>query len=98
MLEIDFHGMTTKEVYHFLLEFDSTDTITREVKFITGKGIHTKQKPKMDYYCEKEWKCPIKQVVLDFIILEKKEGSRMTEYPAYIYWKRNLKKNNNQGL
>ena len=98
MLEIDFHGMTRKETYNFLQEFDSTDTTTREVKFITGKGTHTKDKPKMDYYCEKNWKCPVKQVVLDFIILEKKEGSRIIEYPTYIHWKRNVKKNNNQRL
>ena len=25
-----------------------------------------------NYYCEKNWKCPVKQIVLDFIILEKK--------------------------
>lgn len=89
MLEIDFHGMTTKEVLDFLRDFDTSDTTTREVKFITGKGNHSKR-PQMDYFCEREWKCPLKRVVLDFIVMEKKEGSRIKEYPAFIYWKRNL--------
>ena len=40
----------------------------------------------------------IKSGITDFIILEKKEGSRMIEYPTYIHWKRNVKKNNNQRL
>jgi hypothetical protein len=89
MLEIDFHGMTKKEVLQFLTDFDMTDKTTREVKFITGRGTHSKR-PHMDYFCEKEWKCPIKRVILDFIIYEKKEGVRMIEYPAYIVWKRKL--------
>ena len=89
MLEIDFHGKTTKEVLHFLTEFDKTDRKTRDVKFITGKGTHSKR-PQMDYFCDTEWKCPIKRVLLDFIIHEKKEGMRMTDYPAYVGWKRKL--------
>lgn len=89
MFEVDFHGMTTKEVLDFLNEFDSNDKVTREVTFITGKGIHSKR-PQMDYYCEKEWKCPVKKVVMDFIVLKKKQGARIIEYPGSILWKRNL--------
>jgi hypothetical protein len=87
MKEFDFHGMTTKEVLDFLIEFDATDTTTKNVKFITGRGNHSKR-PQMDYYCEKEWKCPLKKVVMEYIVHEKKQGALMTEYPAYIIWRR----------
>lgn len=89
MLEYDLHGMTTKQVLEFLEQFDTIDHTTKEVKFITGRGTHSK-KPQMDFFCEQEWKCPIKKVVLDFIVLKKKQGARMMEYPTYILWKRRL--------
>ncbi len=89
MYEIDCHGMTTKDVTVLLhrLYQDSNLSI---IKFITGKGNHSK-KPIMDYYCQKEWKPPLKTTILNFIIYEKKEGALVQEYPSYILWKR-LKK------
>jgi hypothetical protein len=83
--EIDCHGMTTKEVYSLLKDIEKDETI-KKVKLITGSGMHSKQRPQMDYMCSKEWKCPIKQVILDFIIYEQKQGARMNEYPTYILW------------
>lgn len=85
VFEIDCHGMTTKEVKSLLQDIVKDETITK-IKLITGYGLHSKQRPQMDYTCSKEWKCPIKQVILDFIIHEQKQGARMIEYPTFILW------------
>lgn len=85
MIEKDLHGMTKKEVYNFLLNLNEKDI--KVIKLITGVGRHSHNKPQMDYYCEREWKCPIKEVILDYIINEKKEGARITVFPSYIIWR-----------
>jgi hypothetical protein len=85
MLEIDCHGKTTKEVYKLLQEL-SKNNRNEKIKLITGLGNHTKNRPQMDYFCEKNWKCPIKKVIIDYIVYEKNQGARMFEYPAYIIW------------
>ena len=81
----DCHGMTTKEVYYYLKNLDETE-IT-EIKLITGVGNHSQNKPQMDYFCEKEWKCPIKKVILDYIIFEKKQGALIKDFNSFILWK-----------
>lgn len=87
METIDFHGRTTVEVKQVLQEIEQDDT-KKVYKLITGVGNHTKQKPIMDYYCSSTWKNPIKKVVYDYIVYEKKEGAKMEEFPSYIIWRR----------
>ena len=82
MYEIDCHGMTTKEMLYFL---ENMDENIKKIKFITGVGNHSK-KPIMDYYCTKEWKCPLKVTILNYIVYEKKQGSRIKELPGEIIW------------
>jgi hypothetical protein len=84
-IEKDCHGMTTKEVYDFLINLNTKEI--SEIKLITGIGKHSQNRPQMDYFCEKEWKCPIKQVIIDYIVYEKKQGALMTEFPSFILWK-----------
>lgn len=89
MKEIDFHGWTTKEVSEFLKNLEQTDKETKIFCFITGIGNHSK-KPQMDYFCQKDWKCPIKRTVLDYLIFEKKQGPLIKEFPSFIIWRRRL--------
>lgn len=90
MKEFDLHGYTKAEVLFFLRELDKTDKTTKQFHFITGKGNNTRNKPQMDYATSITWKCPIKEVVLHYIVHEKKEGSRMFEKPASIFWNRKI--------
>lgn len=89
MYEVDCHGMTIMDV-NILLERLYQDSNVSIIKFITGKGKHSKR-PIMDYYCETEWKPPLKRAILNFIVHEKKEGALVQEFPAYILWRKRPK-------
>ena len=86
MITFDLHGLTTSEVLLLLKEIEAKNL--KEVKLITGKGNHTLNRPTMDYFTSIHWKNPIKKVILDYIIYEKKEGALMSEFPAHIIWRR----------
>lgn len=89
MYEIDCHGLTKKDMIVILNRlYDDTNIFS--VKFITGKGNHSK-KPIMDYYCQKEWKSPLKETIMNYIIHEKKEGALLQEFPAYLLWRKRPK-------
>ena len=88
MKEFDLHGYTKAEVLVFLQELDKNDKVTKKFHFITGKGNHTRNKPQMDYATSITWKCPIKETIIDYIVYQKQEGSRMFEKPASIFWHR----------
>ena len=87
-IEIDAHGLTCREMYTLLKEVDINESIAT-VKIITGSGRHSRR-PTMDYYCTTVWKNPLKETILHFIIYEKNEGSRITEYPNYIVWRKSI--------
>lgn len=88
MEEYDFHGWTTKEVLQFLRNLE-TDHIATPIiyHFITGRGNHTKKRPQMDYAAAKDWKCPLMQTVYEYLVYEKRQGARITVYPASILWR-----------
>jgi hypothetical protein len=90
MKKIDFHGYTTKQTLDILRHIDKTDHTTKELHLITGKGLHSNRRPQMDYFVEREWKCPLKKTIMDYIIHEKGQGARMFEYPVSIVWRRKL--------
>ena len=90
MKEFDLHGYTKAEVLSLLEQLDEKDRVTKKFHFITGKGNHTQHKPQMDYATSLTWKCPIKETVINYIVHDKKEGSRMFEKSASVFWHRKL--------
>ena len=88
MKEIDCHGLSTREM-EMLLENLEKEKI-REIKLITGKGNHSKNRPTMDYYSERQWRCPLKRTVVEYVVNQLKEGAGFVEYPSFVIWRRNI--------
>ena len=78
---LDCHGLRRDEVVYFL-EFLDVIECKMCLKLITGKGNHSK-KPKMDYYCSKIWKSPLKQVIVNYYT-KTGRGTCIKEFPCYV--------------
>ena len=80
-LVLDCHGLLREELLYFL-EFLDVIGFKMTVKFITGKGNHSK-KPKMDYLSSKFWRCPLKQLIVNYYN-KTKRGMHVREFPSYV--------------
>ena len=81
---LDCHGLIRDELLYFLEFLDAIEFNT-PITFITGKGNHSK-KPKMDYYCSKLWRSPLKQTIVSYYTKNRK-GFCIKEYPCYVFVK-----------
>jgi hypothetical protein len=69
-LYLDCHGLYCDELKYFL-EFLDDYKKNMKIRFITGWGKNSK-KPKMDYFCEKIWNCPLKQTIINYYVKTKR--------------------------
>lgn len=80
LIIFDCHNYYLEDV-NWLLKFSLT-LKKKKIRFITGVGKHSRR-PIMDYATEKEWKNPLYNYVLNFLVKEHLGGRLKAEY-GYI--------------
>lgn len=76
--KLDLHGLTCDEVY-WILEYIKNYKRKEKLLLITGLENNSKNKPIMDYYCVKEYRCKLHKYITKYLIIER------IKYKDYVY-------------